>query len=175
MNPNHISKAKPIFWAILSLLVVACSMSLEDGNDHESNIDIPKTPSQSDFILSLSPQQEAALDAFNTLQTSTDEINHLYSTFANSAHSCSPAETSFSVTQSQLAVYMTEFVSRHCQNLQEDIRNKLAETAVLAQDTYTVLYCNNHPSNEKYKNGLPLSGTWVLPNIVGQRDVVLIW
>ena len=123
----------------------------------------------------LSQVQDAAFNALNILQTSTDERNRLYSTFAGIYHPCFPADTSFTISRATLLNAMEKFVAKHCTNMPVEKRNELAAQAVLAQEEYLVLFCNGNATNVNYDAGLPLKGTWVLPNILGHRDVLLEW
>ncbi len=157
----------------LSIVLFSCSETQENKGQNREKINL--TTSFVDSIPELTQVQQEAFDALNTLQTSTDEKNHLYSTFANINQPCYPADTSIVITQAQFLTYMKQFVSKYCQYLDEDIQDELAKASVLAQEEYTVLYCNNEASNQNFKNGLPMSGTWVLPNVLGRRDVIIIW
>ena len=65
--------------------------------------------------------------------------------------------------------------NKEIQNLKEDIRNELAETSVLAQEEYSVLYCGSDSPHHNYENGLPMVGTWVMPNVLGRRDIIIVW
>lgn len=75
----------------------------------------------------------------------------------------------------KIETIMKQFVSRHCQNVSEDVQDELAKASVLAQEEYTVLYCNSESGDQIYANGLPMSGTWVMPNVLGRRDVIMVW
>jgi hypothetical protein len=119
--------------------------------------------------------QQSAFEALNTLQVSSDMQNRLYSTFANIDQPCYPADTSFVITQAQLFIVMKKFVSRHYKNLPAEQQDKLVEISVKAQEEYQVLHCNNNSENEHYENGLPMTGTWIMPNVLGRRDVILVW
>ncbi len=160
-------------WLMLTILITSCSSAQEKRNDKPTNSVIQE--SNIDIVKKLKNQQESAFDALNTIQTSTDEKNRLYSTYANSAQPCNPADTSFVITQTELLVYMKQFVSKHCQNLNKKRRNELAEASVLAQSEYTVLFCARNSLNVNFENGHPMMGTWVIPNVLGQRDVVMVW
>ena len=162
-------------WLMLTLLFTSCSTPQEKRNEKQPNADIPDSYSHNDIVLELTKQQQSAFDALNTLQTSTDEMSRLYSTFANITQPCYPADTSFIITQTELLEYMKQFVTKHCQNLKEDIRNELAETSVLAQEEYSVLYCGSDSPHQNYENGLPMVGTWVMPNVLGRRDIIIVW
>lgn len=155
-------------------MLLSCSWDEEEKN-HKQDMTVYPPMTYVDPVLELSPAQESAFDALNTLQTSTDEMNRLYSTFANVHQPCYPADTSFVITQSEFLTYMKQFVSQHCKRLSEDTQDELATTAVLAQEEYTVFYCSNKSPGHNFKNGLPMSGTWVMPNVLGRRDVVIVW
>ena len=70
---------------------------------------------------------------------------------------------------------MQQFVSKHCKSLTPIIQKKLAATSVLAQKEYKVLCCNNNSNFQTYKNGPPMIGVWVMPNILDSRDLLLFW
>ena len=108
------------------------------------------------------------------LQTNTDEVGRLYSTFPNIEQSCYPADSSFEISQSELLVFIQIYVSRHCQNMEVAMQSSLVEKAVLAQKQYLVLHCSSTEVVD-YDKGLPMLGTWVLPGILGWRDLILKW
>ena len=145
----------------LTCLSIACNF-VQEGNEQKTE---------------LTQEQEAALEALNTLQTSTDERNRFYSTFANQKHSFYPPDTSFEVSQSELLIYIEQFISEHCQNLAPEIQHQLAKKAVLAQKKYTVLYCTVTlpKSNINPEQGPPMKGIWVMPSVLDSRDVILVW
>ncbi len=120
-------------------------------------------------------EQQSAFDALNTLQVSTDEMNRLYSTFAGIDQPCYPPDTSLTISQSELLIAMKQFVTSNCRNLSTEKRNALATTAVLAQKEYTLSLCLDNFSNVDYENGAPMVGTWVMPSILGRRDVIIVW
>lgn len=158
---------------LLSTILFSCSEAQENKSQKQEKINL--TTSYVDSIPELIPVQQEAFNALNTLQTSTDEKNHLYSTFANINQPFYPADTSFVITQAQFLTYMKQFVSKYCQNLSKDMQDELAKSSVLAQEEYTVLYCNDESTNQNFINGLPMSGTWVMPNVLGRRDVIIVW
>lgn len=158
---------------LLSTILFSCSEAQENKSQKQEKTNL--TTSYVDSTPELTPVQQEAFDALNTLQTSTDEKNHLYSTFANINQPFYPADTSIVITQAQFLTYMKQFVSKYCQNLSKDMQDELANSAVLAQEEYTVLYCSNESANQNFKNGLPMLGTWVIPNVLGRRDVIIIW
>lgn len=122
-------------------------------------------------VAELSDAQQASMEALNTLQVNTQE-NRLYSTFANIPQPCYPPDTSFSLTRVQLQDALQLFVAKHYPALPVDQRVALVSKAVMAQDDYIVLLCRDGiPAN----GASPMTGTWVIPNLLGQRDVVLVW
>ena len=70
---------------------------------------------------------------------------------------------------------MKLFISNNCTSLGVEKQNELAVTSVLAQEEYKILHCRDNSINEKYENGLPVTGTWVMPSVLGRRDVILVW
>ena len=174
---NRISIMLPIRKRIFVLLcfpclIFSCTPAQERNEQKQEMID---STTYSNIVSELTPEQQSAFDALNTLQISTDEQNRLYSTFADIAHPCFPPDTSFVISQSELLTAMMQFVKENCSNLNIEKQEELATTAVLAQKEYTVLYCPGHSSNMNYGKGIPRKGTWVMPSVLGRRDVTLVW
>jgi len=157
---------------ILSCLVGSCTFSQRDNERNGAQTD---SASHYDPKSELTQGQQSAFDALNELQISSDERNRLYSTYPNISQPFYPADTSFEISQSELRSFMDVFISRHYQNLTPEVRIQLANASVLAQNQYTVLHCKEKGSNENYAKGLPTTGTWVMPNVLGRRDVILAW
>lgn len=147
----------------LSFLIISCDFAQE--GKQKNNHTIPE----------LTPKQESALDAFTTLQVNSDERDHLYSTFANISHPCYPPDTSFVISRSELLSAMKLFGEKYYTNLKIEERDTLIATAVLAQTEYEVLHCKGDFVITNYGDGLPMSGTWVMPNVLDRRDVLLVW
>lgn len=166
---------KSILFLILTFLAFSCTSIEEKADEKQEQTDVPLTYPNTEIITELVQEQEAAFDALNTIQTSTDEMNRLYSTFPNIVQPCYPADTSFTISRSDLLTAMNQFVTKHCTYLSFEERDRLAATAVLAQEEYIVLHCPDHSSNVNYENGLPMTGTWVMPSILNSRDVILVW
>jgi len=154
---------------LLLAMLFACTPSKQ--RKEESEVQFVNETEES----TLSPDQEAALDALNTLQTGTDEMNQLYSTFPNIDQACYPPDTTFIISQSELLAYLTEFVQKHCQQMDSMIRKELVQSSVLAQEQYNIKYCNMGTILTNYENGIPMKGKWVMHNVLGRRDVVLVW
>lgn len=173
------TQIKTMVWRIIkiSMFLITCtitSCSFSQDRNKQEGESYESTPYDNP-VSELTQEQQSAFDALNRLQRSTDEMNRLYSTFPNIEQPCYPADTSFSITQSELLAFMKQFVSKHCQNLSKDMQDKLAKTSVLAQEEYTVLYCSNESVKQSFENGLSMSGTWVMPNILGRRDLIIVW
>ena len=169
----YLAGAMKMILIILATMLFSCTPVQEDKNQRQEKVEFSTI--YVDSMPELTSIQQEAFDALNTLQTSTDEKNRLYSTFANVDQTFYPADTSFSTTQSEMLAFMKQFVSKYCQNLSVNMQDELAKTSVLAQEAYTVFYCNNESVKQNFKNGLPMSGTWVMPNILGRRDVIMVW
>ena len=154
---------------IFPCVIITCTFSQEEKKEKKEMTNSDKPVSE------LTQEQQSAFDALNELQTSTDEMNRIYSTFPNIEQPCYPADTSFEISQSELLTFMEKFISKHCQNLSPEHQVQLTKSSVLAQKKYTVLHCADYESNVNYENGLPMTGTWIMPNVLGRRDVILTW
>jgi hypothetical protein len=164
--------AKAIF-LMSALMLFSCTQAPEEQDQVKENT--KSSGAYWNAILELPEEQQAAFDALNILQTNTDQANRLYSTFANVAQACYPPDTSFTISCAQLKVALNKFVEKHCKKISLEKRQELASSAVLAQEKYEVLFCLSGFTNLNYENGIPSKGTWVLPNILGKRDVVMVW
>jgi hypothetical protein len=162
---------------MLSFLLIACSQSDKSLDQKQQTIYSQPTniATNLETISELTPEQQSAFDALNTLQVSTDEMNRLYSTFSGIVQPCYPPDTSITISQSELLVALKQFVTSNCRNLTVEERNELATTSVLAQEEYTVSLCLDNLSNVDFKNGAPMTGTWVMPSVLGRRDVIIVW
>ena len=160
-----------------TILLPSCTSTNERTNQgHQSTDSLPSVYTSSmDTTSELTPEQQSAFDALNTLQVSTDEMNHLYSTFAGIVQPCYPPDTSLTISRSDLLTVMEQFVTRHCTNLTIKERSELAAKSVLAQDEYTVLLCLDNSVPVTYEYGAPMTGTWVMPSVLGRRDVIIVW
>ena len=156
-------------------LLNSCSQP-DNRSEKEAAYSQPNNISQNlETTSELTPEQQSAFDALNTLQVSTDEMNRLYSTFAGIVQSCYPPDTSLTISQSELQVAMKQFVTSNCKNLSTAERDELIATSVLAQKEYTLSLCLGNSANINYENGAPMSGTWIIPSVLGRRDVIIVW
>ncbi len=126
---------------------------------------------QVQYVDVLNAEQQSAFDALNELQINTDEMNRLYSTFAGISHPCYPPDTTFMISQAELLEVMSQFVNNHCTQLNIVRRNSLSKMSVLAQKEYRILQARESETHSDSR----LSGTWVIPNVLGRRDVVIVW
>lgn len=158
-------------------LLVSCS----SGSDRSNNVEAASSQNDSllaiptDPIEELSSEQQLALDALDTFQMNTDERGRVYSTFAGLEQPCYPPDTVFTISQAELLAAMNQFVDLHCKNMSVETRTRLAAEAVMAQEEYTLALCTDGSQELSFKNGLPLQGVWVMPYVLGRRDVVLVW
>lgn len=154
----------------ISLLLISCGNSSQKKQTGIENSEI-----EDDKVKSLTQAQEDAFDALDVLQMRTDETGRLYSTFPNHTQPCYPADSSFQITQSDFLEVMKIYTARHCKNMPEKRRQMLTDASVKASEKYNVLLCGNDKRTEKVRIGFPMFGTWVLPNVLGRRDIILTW
>lgn len=155
------------------LLLFSCTSTDESTEQVQRSTD--SQPTHTAILPELTLEQQSAFDALNTLQVSTDEKNRLYSTFAGIDQPCYPPDTSLTISQTELLMAMQQFVTNNCKNLTVEVRDVLAATSVLAQKEYTVSLCLDSSAPVTYENGIPITGTWVMPNVLGRRDVIIVW
>lgn len=161
--------------AILLLIVVSTFSCAEEQERADQRQDstrvIPDNPNP-DSISQLSPQQQIAFDAFNAIQVQGE---HLYSTFSGIHHDCSSPDSSFVITRIELQIALEELLSLYYTPLSVEERNKLANEAVQAQEEYLVLQCGY--SIETSGGNIPdqTSGTWILPEVLSRRDIIIVW
>jgi hypothetical protein len=162
--------------SIIALLVNRCSPSKE-GSDKEQQTTNSQSTNHAKNVETtseLTPEQQSAFDALNTLQVSTDEMNLLYSTFAGIDQPCYPPDTSLTILRTELLKAMKQFVARYCTKQTIEERNERAAKSVSAQDEYTVLLCLDDSAPVTYENGAPMAGTWVMPSVLVRRDVIIV-
>ena len=159
-------------------LLFSCTYSPKNKHNDDS---VPASQETLRDKAALSPNQQGALDALNTLQRNV-KGDHIYSTFPGISHSFSRVDTSFEITSDQFAQSLIQIYQANCYPSDTIMNNyKFFQEASLAQNLYTVHKCR--PST-KYPDKLALedvtdnrlqSGIWVLPNVLNRRDVILIW
>ncbi|NVK73280.1 MAG: hypothetical protein HWE24_07360 [Oceanospirillaceae bacterium] len=161
----------------LGFLAVGCTSSGDQSNrddaspnGNESLLAIPAEP-----IGELTPEQEQALDALDTFQMNTDESGRVYSTFAGLEQPFYPPDTVLTISQTELLQAMKQYVELHCTDISAETRSKLASHAAMAQEEYTLAICTEGYEDLSFEEGLPMTGIWVMLNVLGTRDVVLVW
>ena len=164
------------------LLLIACTPT-ERGkplNKQSSNsLTIPPN-TNIDSSSELSPEQEIAFNALNSLQRQI-QGNHLYSTFPDIHHDCFPSDTGFVISHTELLIALEELLEKYCSGITNERREKLANEAVLAQKEYFVEQC--YGTSFQMVDGTlknitittPKSGFWILPGVLGRRDIILEW
>lgn len=153
----------------VSIVILTMILSCSNGAPGANKADSTRNKFE------LTTEQREALDALDVIQVSTDEKNRLYSTFPNIKQPCYPADSNFTISQAEFFIAIKHFTSIHCTNLPIEQQESLSETSASMQAEYQVLYCSEKFENEDYEHGLPRTGTWVLPNVLGRRDVTMIW
>ena len=161
-----------IVFPILTLLLYSCSSNKAEKQNIET---LPPLSVPNKFRLKLTEEQQDAFNDLDKLQLSSDSRSRLYSTFPNIEQPFYPADSTFTISQKQFSAAMKIFVSRYWKALPKEEQLRLSESSVKAQKEYKVYHCWNNSSEPNYENGLPLSGTWILPNVLSCRDIVLMW
>ena len=171
-----LAKMKVLLVLSMSVFLLNSCSQLNNRSEKEAAYSQPNNiPQNLKTTPELTPAQQSAFDALNTLQVCTDEMNRLYSTFAGIVQPCYPPDTSLIISQSELLIAMKQFVTNNCKNLTTEERDELAATSVLVQEEYTLSLCLDNSENINYENGAPMSGTWVMPSVLGRRDVIIVW
>ena len=131
---------KPQFMVLTAVTFLSSCVSDNKMKDHEypssDVLSLIRLQTEIPYLHFL--RTTICLEALNTLQVSTDQIHHLYSTFAGINQPCYPPDTSFVLSQSDLLIALKHFVNIHCTNLNITKRNELSFSAVLAQKEYTL-------------------------------------
>ena len=156
-------------------VLVACSQSDSKSNITSEQNKQSRIDQFNQATSVLSNEQQAAFDALNTIQTSTDEMNRLYSSFAGASKACNIPDTIIIMTQDELLSAMMHFVENNCGSLSVADRKALALNAVKSQEVYTIKVCFGELKTANNDNKNLRNGTWLLPNVLGRRDVVIEW
>tara|TARA_B100001057_G_C22866245_1_gene956596 strand:- start:5183 stop:5674 length:492 start_codon:yes stop_codon:yes gene_type:complete len=119
-------------------------------------------------------EEKEALEALKQLELNTDIKNSIYLTLSNTNHNQLPSDSSFTISQESFRGVLLDYARVHHKNTPDEKINNWIEAAVKAQSTYNVYYCKNRSKKGLFKNRLPYSGTWILPNVLN-TDIVLIW
>lgn len=157
-------------------MILSCSTAHEktEQKQESTNFSIPYSKIYADTLAELTPEQLTAFDALNSIQVQGE---HLYSTFSGIHHDCFPPDTSFVISRAELLVALGELLKRYYTAMSTEQRTKLSTDAVLAQEEYLILQCigDSTGSVDNTNKNLPTSGSWILPKVLGRRDVILEW
>ncbi|MEM6806090.1 MAG: hypothetical protein AAF696_32130 [Bacteroidota bacterium] len=153
----------------------ACSLPTEKSEGERGAAEKNNPIQNWEIVFELNPEQDSAFEALNTLQVSTDEKNRLYSTFAGMLHACYPPDTSLRISQADFLAAMRQFITSNCKDISDEEADKLAASSVLAQEEYTLAICFPDSADPSYEKGIPRIGMWILPKVLGRRDIVLQW
>jgi hypothetical protein len=151
-------------------LLFSCKPVQEKNTRKQESINYPLSYSHPDPD-TLSKEQQAAFDALTSIQR---QGQHLFSTYPGT-HNGVPADTSFVISQAQLLSAMEELLARHYTGISAEERTRLAAQAVSAQEEYLVLQRNDYSAGSANNAAFPISGSWILPDVLGRRDIVLEW
>ena len=129
---------------------------------------------ESNVLKKQTDQEKEALEALTQLQINADIENSIYLTFGNTNHNQLPSDSSFTISQETFKFVLLDYTEKHHSNISAEKRIDWVEASVKAKTSYKVYYCRNQSKNSELKNGLPLSGAWILPSVLN-KDIVLIW
>lgn len=166
--------------SISFLFLLACT-SAENGKPLKEELTdsislLPNTKPPANLTL----EQETALDALNSLQRQILQ-GRFYSTFPGMYHDCFPSDTSFIISQTELLGAVEVLFEKYNTDITSDRFKKLTQEAVSAQKEYVVKHCygtSYQMIDGVFKNVTTTalkSGTWILPGVLGRRDVILAW
>ena len=153
-----------------SLLFILFCLSLYSCNDSAQSNSVD----QSNLVNTKTRQEGEALEALTQLQINADIENSIYLTFGNTNHNQLPSDSSFTISQETFKFVLLDYTEKHHSNISAEKRIDWVEASVKAKTSYKVYYCRNQSKNSELKNGLPLSGAWILPSVLN-KDIVLIW
>lgn len=173
MERVRISKLQLLMSFCLLLVYLSCTTNNKKAKQQNSSNFVPfKSIQNSDTLLTT--KQQTAFDALNSIQV---QGIYLYSTFSGIHHNCLPPDTSFVISQAELLVAIETLLERHYKHIKAEQRAKLANESVLAQEEYLVLQCKGYSNGTMYdkSKNIPNSGSWILPKILGRRDIVIEW
>ncbi|NVK03876.1 MAG: hypothetical protein HWD92_03590 [Flavobacteriia bacterium] len=158
-------------------LLLSCTSTPEESTTEDAAIVIVPADSTKEErpLAELAPEQQSAFDALNVLQTSSDEPNRLFSTFANQEQVCYPPDTIITISQEEFRAAMQDFVNQNYSQLSREERDDLAMKSALAADLYAVSLCLNNSTDVSFVEGAPRKGVWVLRNLLRRRDVIMVW
>lgn len=123
----------------------------------------------------ISPEQAEALAALDVLQTSSDEANHLFSTFSGAQEFCTSPDTVLQLSAEDFFVHLKSFADLHYSSIDTEKRLELCQKAARIQDHYTLWICLDQLELDLPMENKLHAGTWVFPQLLGRRDLVWVW
>jgi len=176
MERMRISKLQLLMSFCLPLVYMSCTTNNKKAKQQQNsgNFVAFNSIQNTDALPKLTTEQQTAFNALNSIQV---QGIYLYSTFSGIRHNCLPPDTSFVISQAELLVAIETLLERHYTHIKAEQRAKLANESVLAQEEYLVLQCKGYSNGTMYdkSKNIPNSGSWILPEILGRRDVVIEW
>lgn len=121
---------------------------------------------------------DKALDALNEIQVSGDGGMMLYLTFPNIYHrECKGTVNTFEISREEFRNALIDVMSKNNRTLNEEERSKLATTASLPLEWYTIKACGSTTEVSIFKKGEvpPQKGTWIITEIFGVSDLLINW
>jgi hypothetical protein len=100
-------------------MVYSCTPAQEGRDQKQESINFPLSYSNSnpDTLSELTPEQQTAFDALNSIQR---QGKHLYSTFSGIHHDCFPPDTSFVISRTELWIALEILLTRYYINISTD-------------------------------------------------------
>lgn len=126
-------------------------------------------------IARIGPDQAEGLAALDLLQTSSDETNRIFSTFAGAQEFCISPDTVLLISAEDFFVHLKSFTEIHYTSMDAEQRNELIKKAARVQDSYTLWVCLDKQGLDIHLENELHSGTWVFPQLLGRRDLVWLW
>ena len=166
----------------ISIIALGFSVySCSNAQDQSENFNLEKSEFQDSIANSFElidnrTDQERALDALDKIQVSGG--GNLYSTFPNIWHrECQGLVDAFKISNEEFEDALIELLGGNYGNLSAREREYLASTSSKAQEEYEVTTCGSTLANtDTTENAAPpRKGTWIIPAILDQRDLIIIW
>jgi len=152
-----------ILFILFCVILHGCSNSVKSNSKPETNL-----------VKKQTTQEKEAIAALTKLQLNADIKNSIYLTYAHTNHNQLPSDSSFTISQETFRSVLFHYVKIHHKNIPDEKRANWVEASVKAKNTFDVYYCRDKTKKVVNKDGLPHSGTWILPDVLN-RDIVIIW
>ena len=122
------------------IFLLSCTSTSEESTKDDAAVVIVPADSTKENrpLAELGPDEQSAFDAFDVLQTSSDEPNRLFSTFANQDQVYYPPDTIITISQEEFRAAVQDFVGQNYSLLSREERDNLAKKSALAEDVYAI-------------------------------------